>query len=185
MAEEVKYPFIVLGKKVEITENEIRNLPKQIKEKEDELVFLKQLHSQAINRQTLKFALLLDNYYQRLSKHLLIYRSGIRVKFITVMIQRKFSPVFFVQAQIEFNANKTFKSIRFVEFEPNETKQIVNVAKGRLFTTAKPTAIRADKAFKRKCNRAAMLIKDNYVKRNVSGADRCNEMLRGWIAEIF
>lgn len=185
MAQKKPYKFIVLSKEVEITEDEIRNLPKQIKEKEDELMFLKQLHSQAVNRQSLKFAMLADNYYQRLSKHLLIYRSGIRVKFITVMIQREFSPVFFVQAQIEFNANKTFKSIRFIEFEPRETKQIVNIARGRLFNSAKPTAIRADKKFKRKCNRAAMLIKENYVKRNISGAERCNEMLRGWIAEIF
>lgn len=185
MAQEKPYTFIVHGKKIEITEVEIATLPKQIETKEKELLDLRQLHSQAVNRQTLKFAMLLDRYYQNLSKHLLLYRSGIRVKFLTVMIQREFSPVYFVQAQIEFNEDKSFKSIWLNEINPTESKQLTHITKSKLFGTPRTSSIGSDKAFKKKCKRAAVLITENYVQRKAVGADKCNQMLKGWIAELF
>lgn len=185
MKNEQPYSFIVHGKKIEITEAEIATLPKQIETKERELLDLRQLQSQASNRQFLKYAMWVNNYYKRLSKHLLLYRSGVRLKVITVMIQREFLPVYFAQAQIEFNADKSFKSIRLRELNPTDTKQITHITKSRLFTTAKPTAIRSDKELKRKCRRVAELLKDNHVHSKAVGADKCNAMLKGWIAELF
>jgi len=212
MAKDTLFTFIVLGKEVKITEAEINALPQTIQQKEKELLEIKQLYSQAQNRQLLKYTMMLNDYYHNLSKHLLVYRSGIRVKFLTVMIRSEINPVYFVQAQISFNADKSFKSIHLIEIHPTETKQLTqisfnadksfksihlieihptetkqltHIAKSRLFAGSNTTAISSNKEFKRKFNRVATLIKENYVKRDSVGAEKCNTMLRGWIAELF
>ncbi len=57
--------------------------------------------------------------------------------------------------------------------------------KSYLFRHKNTISTRTSKANKQKFKRVAEIIKENYIQRSQPNSDKCNTMLKGWIAELF
>lgn len=183
---EQKFRFYHKGEWHERTETEIRKMPSQIADLQKQTTELEHMHKVASESMKHRHQIALSKYFDRLAKHMFyLGDSKIKIKYIGVLVERPYAPNFFVLAELRFNVDNTIHSLSLTQYNVTNTRQLVKQVRMRLFKSNGKQAIGCNKQMKQKFVKVATIVKDNFVETTQTNYDRCNNILRQWVAEIF
>lgn len=182
---EQKYRFFHNREWVEMTKLEIDVLPFKIKTMKEDLAILEYLQKASTDALKQTYQNALKKYFTELSKHMFVLDNGYKIKYVATLIERPHSPNFFVLAEIRFDSEDKIHSLSLTQVDINNTTQIVNYQRMNLFGYKNKKTAKCKKEIKQKFARVADVVKTNFVEKSQSNYEKCNTILRGWIAQMF